>query len=279
MIPDPEAEPRPPLTLEFAFTLALMAPLIHLLWFILFKRIGLQLDWSGVGMAALVAYGSLFALCAARFRQPPARQLGLGPAPASAWLAVLCLVPSLVVSSEIDNLVKALVPPPPVPAEIVGEPPLYLVPALAVVFVGVFPLVYDFFFRGVLQPLASARLGAVSGVTLTAVLSGFAAAFLPALFSAGMWALVPSLCNALILCVVRQSSKSLWPAFALHSLWGVAAIAAQFEAFGLAGFDVEGAHTPGRWVAAALALTLVGLGLCRAAARSGPDGSSNAAPG
>jgi membrane protease YdiL (CAAX protease family) len=280
MIPEPEAEPRPPLTLEFAFVLALLAPLIHLLWFILLQQIGLRLVVSAIGMGAIIAYGGLFALCAVRFRQPPARQLGLGPAPASAWLAVLFLAASIVVTSEIDNVVKAILPPPPLPAEAVaGEAPLYLGPALAVVFIGVFPLVYDFFFRGVFQPLAAARLGAVAAVGVTAFLSGFAAAFLPAMLSGGMWALVPSLCNALILCVVRQSAKSLWPAFALHAIWGVAQIAAQYQMFGLAGFDVEGAHTPARWLAAAVALTAVGFGLCRAAARSGSESSSSAAQG
>lgn len=277
MIPDPDGEPRAPLTLEFAFVLALLAPLIHLLWVILLGQIGVRLPFSAIGMAALITYGGLFALCAARFRQPPQRQLALVPAPLSAWLAVLFLAPSVVVASEIDNVLKALVPPPPLPMELV-EAPRYFGTALALLYLGVYPLVYGFFFRGVFQPLAASRLGVIAGVTLTSILSGFAMGFLPAMTGAGLWVMAPALINALTLSILRQSAKSLWPSLALHSLWGVVYICAEYRMFGLAGFDADGAHTPTTWVAGAALLMGVGLALCRSASRSGGEGS-RAAPG
>jgi membrane protease YdiL (CAAX protease family) len=278
MIPEPDSEPSPPLTLEFVCVLALLAPLSHLLWVILLGQIGLKLLPSAIGMGALVTYGGLFALCASRFRLPPARQLALVRPPASAWLAVLFLTASIVLTSEIDNVVKSLIPPGPVPSD-VPEAPRYFGAALALVYIGVFPLAYELFFRGVLQPLATTRLGVVAGVILTTAFSGFAASFLTALTSSGLWVLVPGLFNALILCILRQSAKSLWPAIALHALWGVAQIGAQYQLFGLAGFDAGGAHTPAIWVGGAALLTGVGLALCRAAARAASEETSSPARG
>ena len=83
MIPDDDPLPRPPLTIEYAFLIALIAPLVHLAWEILFELLGVRLPQARVGMAALLTYGGAFALCAARFRQPPARQLGFVRAPAT----------------------------------------------------------------------------------------------------------------------------------------------------------------------------------------------------
>ncbi len=280
MIPDSDSEPRPPLTLAFAFVLALLAPLSHVLWLILFDKIGVRLAPTVLGMSALVTYGAMFALCAARFRQPPARQVGLVSAPASAWLAVVFLVAAIIVSSELDNVVKSLVPPPPPDPPDPDAPHVraqLLAAAGALTWVAVFPLVYNLFYRGILQPLATTQMGVIPGVLVTTLLSGFGASFMPSILVHGLWPFAPGLLNALILCIVRQSSGSLWPALALDSLWGVAQLCAAYQLFGLAGFDSGGAHTPAAWVTGCAALTLVGLFLCRAAARGGPAGSSSAA--
>ena len=279
MIPERESGPRPALSLELAFLLALLAPLVHLLWTILFSQIGFQLQVSTLGMGALVTYGGMFALCASRLRGPPARQLGFVAAPGPAWLAVVFLTSAIVLSSEVDNVVKTLAPPtpPPLPANAVA-PPFFGV-ALALVYIGVYPLVYDLFFLGVLQPLATARFGTVRGVLLTTLMSGFAAAFLPAIMNGGAGALAPKFSDALVLCILRQCAGSLWPALALSVLWGVGLLCAQYQVFGLAGFDASGAHTPLPWLAGAALLTGVGLGLCRAAARSANARSSSPARG
>jgi len=268
MIPEHESEPRPPLTFEFAFMTALLAPLCHLLWVIVFQSMGTKLGASAIGMGAIVTYGALFALCAVRFRLPPARQLAVVSAPVTAWLAVLFLVPAIVVSSELDNVVKSLYPPQPLPllGKVTPEPP-FLGAALAMLFVGVYPLVHNVFFRGMLQPLATARLGVVLGVIVTSLFSAFAAAFIPSLDS-GFWPMAPAVANALMLCILRQCSGSLLPPLALEALWGVVQVCATYQIFGLAGFDGSGSHTPANWVVACGVLTVVGLLLCRAAARS-----------
>jgi len=278
MIPERESGPRPALSLELAFLLALLAPLVHLLWTILFGRIGFQLTISALGMAALVTYGLLFALAASRIRQPPARQLGFVAASGPAWLAAFFLVSAIVLSSEVDNVVKSFAPPIPPPLPTGPTPPLFGV-AFALVYIGVYPLCYDVFFRGVLQPLATARLGVVPGVFLTSVMSGYAAACLTAVMSGGGGVFAPALIDALVLCILRQCAGSLLPVIALHVVWGVAQICAEYQIFGLTGFDAGGAHTPLPWIAGAALLTGVGLGLCRAAARAGSARSSSPAQG
>jgi membrane protease YdiL (CAAX protease family) len=264
MIPDRDLGARPPLTLEFAFLLALLAPLAHGLCMLVLLQIGFRGLMSVAGMGAVLAYSGLFTLCALRFQRPPMLQLALVRAPALAWLAVAFLLPSIMLSSEIDNVVKALFPPPIEPPA-TGEAMPFLGPTIAIVVLGVFPVAYELFFRGILQPLAVARLGVIAGILVTALLSGVALG----LILGGPWGIAPAFAAALVLCILRQSSGSLWPPIALHALTGAALLAAQYKLFGIAGFDdVSAAHTPLAWLAGAAASLAIGFGLCRAAARS-----------
>jgi membrane protease YdiL (CAAX protease family) len=221
-----------------------------------------------VGMGAVLAYGAIFSLCAARFTRPPVQQLALVNPPAVAWAAVFFLLPSIVLSSELDNWVKAWFPPPallPDPSAPL-EVPHFLGPTLAIVFVAVLPLAYELFFRGVMQPLATARLGLVGGILLTTVLSGVARG---ATGFGAPWEIAPASATALVLCILRQSTGSLWPPLALHVAIGLAAFAAQYGLFGIPGFDdMSAPHTPLPWLAAGAASTLIGLVLCRAASRA-----------
>jgi membrane protease YdiL (CAAX protease family) len=266
MIPDRDLGARPPLTLEFAFVLALVAPLAHGLCMLVLLQIGFRGLMSVAGMGAVLAYSGIFALCAVRFQRPPMQQLALVRAPALAWLAVAFLLPSVVLSSEIDNLVK-LVFPLPVEPPSTGEVLPFLGPTLGIVVVAVFPISYELFFRGILQPLAVARLRAVAGILLTAVLSGVALG----LILGGPWGVAPAFAGALVLCILRQASGSLWPPIALHALTGLTFLGAQYKLFGLAGFDdVSAAHTPLPWLAGAAVSTAIGFWLLRVASREQP---------
>lgn len=267
MIPDRDLGARPPLTLEFAFLLALIAPLAHVICMLVLFQIGFRGQASVAGMGAVLAYSGIFALCAVRFARPPMQQLALVRAPANAWLAVAFLLPSVVLTSELDNLVK-MVFPVPVPV----EPPAseealpFLGTTIAIVAVAVFPIAYELFFRGILQPLAVARLGAALGILLTSLLSGVALGILDV-----PRGIAPAFAGALVLCILRQASGSLWPPIALHALTGLTAVAATYKLFGLAGFDdVTAAHTPVTWLAGAAVCTAIGLWFCRIAARPQP---------
>ena len=277
MIPEHEPAPRPPLTVEYAFLLALFAPLCQFVATLVFGTLGFHLQVSALGMGTLVAYGSLFALCATRLRPPPGKALGFVGAPATAWVSVLFLAGSIVLSSEVDNLLRSGLSLPAAEGAPVVPPP-YFTPAFAILLVGVLPLSYDVVFRGRFQPRASARLGPLSAVVLTTALSGFASGFIPAL-ALNVWQLPRHLLDALVLCILRECAGSLWPVLALHVLWGIATFCATYGVFGLAGFDASGAHTPTPWVAGAAALTLVGLALCRAASRASAGRPSSPAQG
>jgi membrane protease YdiL (CAAX protease family) len=268
MIPDPDVRERPPLTLELVVMLGLLAPLLHWLAIVVLVLIGFRGSVPVVGMAALLAYGGIFALCAARFARPPAQQLALVAPPAVIWVAVLFLVPALVLSSEIDNQVKALVPPPvladPPPVE---DPLPFRLPTIAIVLVAVLPAAYELFFRGVMQPLAVTRLGVVWGVAVTALLSAVASSATGG--PAAPWAIAPQFALALVLGVLRQASGSLWPPLALHVLTGAVTFGAELRLFGIPGFDdIAAAHTPAPWLAGAALSTGIGLALCRAASRA-----------
>ncbi len=267
MIPDPDVRERPPLSLELVFVLALLAPLFHSLAEMVLLLIGFRGAIPVIGMGAVLAYGGIFALCAVRFTRPPAQQLAFVNPPTVAWAAVLFLLPSIVLSSELDNWVKEFFPPPPlVDRGPTPEMPPFIGPTLAIVFIAVLPLAYELFFRGVMQPLAVARLGLVGGILLTAALSGVARG---ATGFGAPWEIAPACATALVLCTLRQASGSLWPPLALHVLVGLAAFAAQYHVFSIPGFDdMTARHTPAPWIVGAALSTLLGFALCRLASRA-----------
>ncbi len=273
MIPDHEVRERPPLTLEFAFMLALLAPLIHVFCAMLLSLIGFRGSIPVVGMGAVLAYAGIFALCALRFRRAPSQQLALVRAPVAAWVSIVFLAASVVLASELDNWVKVFFP---VPSDLLvtpDEPPPFFGATFAIVEIVVFPLAYELFFRGILQPLAVSRIGVGAGVLLTAVLGGVASG----LVFGGLWGVAPAFVLSLVLCVLRQASGSLWPPIALHALIGALTVGAQYQLYGLAGFDDTTApHTPLAWLGLAAALTAIGLGLLWLASR--PDGDAPEPP-
>jgi membrane protease YdiL (CAAX protease family) len=267
MIPDSDLRARPPLSLELVFVLALLAPLIHSLAVMVLLLIGFRGLIPVIGMGALLAYGGIFALCAARFTRPPMAQLALVRPPALAWAALLFLLPSIVLSSELDNWVKTLWPPPVLPD--LGTPVEtlpFLAPSLAIVYIAVLPIANELFFRGVMQPVAVARIGVIAGVLVPAILSGLARGVTG--FGAP-YEIAPACANALVFGILRQSSGSLWPSLVMHVVIGGAAFAAQYGVFGIPGFDdMSARHTPLSWVAPAVLSTLIGLAFCRAASRA-----------
>ncbi len=266
MIPNDEDEPLvPPLTPGFALLLAvgvgvLQVTLILMLSGAGFRGVGL------VGMAAIPAYAAAFAVCAQRLPQPPSVGLALRWPRRVIWWAVFCLAWSLLLTSEIDNVVKTLLPVPdatqPASDPEVSAPfgPLFLV----LVVVG--PLTQELLFRGALQPAMVEHLGVGRGVAYTALLSSLAVsmAFSP-------WSLLPGFAGALLLGVLRHCSGSLYPSLALHALSGLATLAATYGLFGIGGFDDTGvAHTSLAWLIPAALFTGLGLRLCRRAAAAGP---------
>lgn len=258
MIPNPEARERPPLTFEFAMLWATLTPVIYVVAGVGLLPILQRLPMAHHGMTTLATFALVFAICAARFRRAPALELALIRPLPSAWLAVALVVPAALLSSEIDNWVKLLAP---LPASALLEPPAadprFQGAALALVFLAVLPLAYELFFRGIFQPLAVARFGALGGIALTALLSAWSA-----IWVVSARGVLPVVAQALVLGALRHMTGSLWPSLALHVLWGALTLGASFEVFGIPGFDlVDAAHTPAPYLIAAAVSTALGLSL------------------
>jgi membrane protease YdiL (CAAX protease family) len=231
---------------------------------------------SVLALGGLIAYGAFFALLAPRLGPAPGVRLGfVRPARGSALAAVL-LLGSVLLVSEIDNVVRALFPLPAALREALeaeqaapaGTAALREGFELVLVKVAVFPVIYELFYRGLVQPALVERLGPVRGVLLTAAVEASAALSYVSLF---LWAWPVEAARAAVLGTLRQCSGSLLPSLALHALMGAVEVGAFFELFGIPGFDRTGiSHTPPAWLLGAAASTGAGLWVCRRLVRRAP---------
>ncbi len=253
--PAPEPVPDSP---WFAVFAALFAIFMHALGLLtLLGMVGLTNLVAALGMSAVVAYPLAFTFLAARSSEPPPVLLGLVPARRGSALAVLLLLASLLLTSEIDNLTRAAIPPPGVEG---GEPPETrgLGWQLFLVYVVVMPLAFELFYRGALQPRLVRMLGTSRGIFAASSLSAIGVSFY------NPWLLLPSLAAHSLLGILRHCSGSVRPAVTLHALTGVVIIASNAGIFGIPGFDdLSAAHTPARWLVPSALITGLGLWQCR----------------
>ncbi len=216
-----------------------------------------------LGMSAIVGYGIAFGFAVPNLPTPPGPRLGFQRAARRAWRAVPFLLCSVLLISEIDNVVQEFLPLPealrgPDVADSAGLVERFLVIAMAI------PLVEEVFYRGLLQPGLVMSLDRVRGVALTTALQGAGALVL-----SGPWVLPFALGYGLLLGLLREAGGSLWPCLALRVGFGVVTFLAYIGSFGIPGFDdMSGSHTPLVFLLPAALLVGVGLGLCRAALRS-----------
>jgi membrane protease YdiL (CAAX protease family) len=262
VIPDDgPAEPPYPAPLQ-AFVLALAAAVLRL-WLAVPLLGGLGPRPAAIGIATLVAFGAVFAFAARRIADPPGESLGLLPAPRRAWLAVLLLLPALLLISELDNALQALVPALRGEQSEAAEATAGLLLEGTLVLVFVVPFVDEIFFRGVLQPGLVAALGRARGIALVAALDALAAL---SLF--GPRGAVSTFAGASLLGLLRDRSGSLLPGLLLNALFGAVGVAAQAGAFGIPGFDDASApHTPLGWLVLAGLSSGAGLAVCRSLQR------------
>ncbi len=272
MIPGNEnPEEQLPFTAGFAILLALGAAYLQFALFI-----GpVIFEWSTpealrsparLGIAAILAYGGAFALATRRIHESPTSALGFVPSPRLAWLAAVLFLPSVLLISEIDNVVKQIIPlaPSGSRADAVLDEGLH-VAEWSVVLIAVLPIVEEVFFRGLLLPPMVEAWGRLRGVLVCAGVSGFA--FTVGLMNPALFAVYAA--RGLVMGLLRVSSGSLWPGLALNVGFGVIAAFAIVESFGIPGFDDSSAdHTPLGWLIPAALSTGVGLGLCRALLRA-----------
>lgn len=200
---------------------------------------------------------------------PASADLGLRGFSPRFLVPIALLLPSLVLSSELDNVVRPRFPAPPAPEGAEPSDPAALRLAaveFAIVTALLRPVVEEFHFRAVVQQGAVAQLGAAAGVLYTALLSGLAAGALGLPFGAGYAASsgVQAAFTGLLLGLVRQATGSVLAAMVTACLLRGLAIASVLlfaEALPIPGFNAPGAHTPGGVLAASAAAVALGVAL------------------
>lgn len=230
---------------------------------------------AAIGIAQALGVGLVATLAARSVPEPRAERLGLrGFAPGLLpWM--LLLAPLALVVARLDAALEGLLPELPAAEEAASaaaelaaldpSAPLHWL-ELALVAVGLSPVVEEFLYRGVLQQGLVARLGRAGGVACTAVL--FALAHVqPWLPSSGLLAafLAATLLGA-VLGVVRLAGGSLLAPILVHAAYNAVALGALWWTAHLApdasAADVRTPLPPQVWVPAAAAVVagLAGLG-------------------
>jgi membrane protease YdiL (CAAX protease family) len=235
--------------------------------------IGLCLGFGGVGTMA------------ARSVPPPSDlRLGLHGFPLRFLAPLLLIAPSIVLASEIDNWMPALLPPLPAgddAAEAVANPEIAQLETLEAVITMVLlrPVLEEFFFRGVIQQGLVAHLGALGGVLQTALLSGVAAGglFLVLVPSVAASAAAQAAFMALLYGVLRYTSGSLLTTILASIGYGLLGVAATQLGVDIPGFTTgREVHTP-LWLLLPSALSVV-AGVALALRWRIPGGAIPSAP-
>lgn len=207
---------------------------------------------SALGLGTAVGFGVAGALGAASIPRPHGLRVGLRGLSARHLLPILLLLPTVLLASEIDNVVKALLPAPDAPQ--VAQETLDKLPTdtrfalleTAVVAVGLVPVVEEWFFRGVIQQGLIASAGVRGGILLTALL--FAVGHGGPGISPQSWAalVAQTLALGVVLGYLRHATGSILPPILLHvgvNGLGVLSLALP-ELIAIPGYNAPGAHTP-----------------------------------
>lgn len=235
-------------------------------------------DFGAIGIGQVVGFGMVAILATQQIPAPHAQRLGLrGFDPQFGWVLIL-LLPSLFLLSELDNIIRDLIPPPPPDPEFQIEPhPLFERTFYAeiqrlIVVVGLAPVMEEWLFRGVIQQGLSGNLGRIRGVVLTALL--FAVCRLvPGLPPSTLISfLLVSFAMGLLLGCVRLATGSLLAAILLHTGFNAIGWAAGFfaEQWPIDGFNVSDSHTSFQVLAPAIVTTGFALVALYHAVRQAP---------
>jgi membrane protease YdiL (CAAX protease family) len=195
-------------------------------------------------LALVLGFGSIGALAAGHIPAPHSERIGLRGIDSRSSVAIALLVPAAFLSSEIDNWARALLSAPPGFSEVVAAPrPAALWLQTLVVFVGIEPLIEEWFFRGVLQQGTRGRFGAGAAVAWCAFLFAFYAALGRAGSGAEAVAIgAQSFALGVAFGYLRVVTGSLLAPVLLHSAINTLAVFGS-SLFPIAGFTGAGDHT------------------------------------
>jgi len=207
---------------------------------------------AALGLGITFGFGAAGALGASSVPSPHGERVGLRGIALRHLLPILLLLPVAIVASEVDNVVKLLLPAPDAPA--VAQETLEKVPTdtrlalieTVVVVVGIVPIVEEWFFRGVVQQGMIANAGVRGGIFLTALL--FAVGHGGPAVSPQSWAalLASTLVLGLAFGYARHMTGSIVAPILLHV--GVNGLAVASLALPgrivIPGYNAPGDHTP-----------------------------------
>jgi membrane protease YdiL (CAAX protease family) len=200
----------------------------------------------------VLGFGLVATLAARRVAEPQAVRLGLQPIPSNLIWPLLCMLPAALLVSEVDNIMRSIIPAEALNPENMPKPVqvLDLSNGLAaaqsiIVAVGIAPVVEEWLFRGVLLQGLAARLGPMLGIMMTALL--YSLLHLPPVGNTGelVAPVISSFALGWLLGVVRLGTGSLLAPILLSASVSAAALLgmATVESFPIAGFNTVGDHT------------------------------------
>jgi membrane protease YdiL (CAAX protease family) len=231
---------------------------------------------TSLGIGIAIGFGGVGSLAARRVAPPQEARLGLCGFPWRHLLPLLLLLPVTILSSELDNVIRAWLPAPDqaeiaqrLAERLTGGGALGWVESV-IVALGIAPVVEEFFFRGVLLQGLVANSGVLPAIGASALLFGLGHGTLGASPGAFLSAIAGATLYGVVLAWVRLGTGSLLAAMLLHG--GINALGLLglrlAESFPIAGYNAPGAHTPLPIVAGAVVSVALGLWLLAGAALS-----------
>ena len=223
---------------------------------------------AAMGLGYALGLGGVATLASQRVAQPHSLRLGLQGFSPSLLGALFCLLPVVLLVSELDNYWKILMPITPEFEELRQEMNLFMNPdspfaaaETATVALGIVPIVEGFFFFGVIMQGLVSRMGRLRGLFLTAVL--YSLVHFPASGAPGdtLVPLTSWLTLGTLMGLSRLASGSILPPIGLAAGFSAIHLIANSgqEWFSIPGFNAPGEHTS--TLLLLLALCSVGLGV------------------
>lgn len=240
---------------------------------------GAQPDFGAIGVGQAVGFGFVAILSTQRIAPPHAERLGLRDFDRDFLWVIVLLLPSLVLMSELDNIIRDLAPPVPVnpeaeaAAKSLFEVGTYGEIQRLIVIVGLAPVMEEWLFRGVIQQGLVGNLGRYRGVFFTAVLFALCR-LMPGLPPSTLLSfLLISLITGLLLGLVRIATGSLLAAIVLHMAFNLIGWSADFykDAWPIQGFNVPDSHTSYNVLLASLIATGYGLSMLKRSLENAPE--------
>ncbi len=212
---------------------------------------GPTINFGAIGVGQVVGFGLVAIFATQHIAEPQGERLGLRGFEQNMIPVLLLLLPSVVLLSEVDNVLRDWFPPAPTePGAEAAESPffdatLYGEIQRFIVIVGLAPVMEEWLFRGVIQQGLMGNLGRWRGIILTAFLFAICR-IVPGLPPSTLLSfLLVSFAMGLLLGCVRVATGSLLAAILLHTGFNLIGWASAFyaDAYPIEGFNVPDSHT------------------------------------